>query len=158
MLMSVPGLRRAGRGAGHFPAKPWHAAFPVQHSRIDWIRRYVHANGSFRGTGRGSVRRAGAGAIACSRAITLGFKADVQADGVPTNIQPDATPSPPLRAMVRKARRRTARYRMGTWQNQAGRRDGIAADHGRSGAGQRRRLCPRDQGGPDSFEAPHARR
>ena len=59
----------------------------------------------------------GAPALAQSPApvITLGFKADVQADGVPTNIQPDATLSPPLQAMVRK-RVAEWRYRMGTWQ------------------------------------------
>ena len=59
----------------------------------------------------------GAPALAQSPApvITLGFKADVQADGVPTNIQPDAALSPPLQAMVRK-RVAEWRYRMGTWQ------------------------------------------
>lgn len=59
----------------------------------------------------------GAQALAQSPAsvITLGFKADVQADGVPTNIQPDAALSPPLQAMVRK-RVAEWRYRMGTWQ------------------------------------------
>ena len=59
----------------------------------------------------------GAPALAQSPApvITLGFKADVQADGVPINIQPDAALSPPLQAMVRK-RVAEWRYRMGTWQ------------------------------------------
>jgi len=59
----------------------------------------------------------GAPALAQSPAsvITLGFKADVQADGVPTNIQPDPALSPPLQAMVRK-RVAEWRYRMGTWQ------------------------------------------
>jgi hypothetical protein len=47
--------------------------------------------------------------------IHLDFKADVQADGVPANIQPDAALAPPLQAMVRK-RVAAWRYRMGTWQ------------------------------------------
>ena len=47
--------------------------------------------------------------------IQLDFKADVQADGVPANIQPDASLAPPLQAMVRK-RVAEWRYRMGTWQ------------------------------------------
>ena len=47
--------------------------------------------------------------------IYLGFKADVQADGVPTNIQPDAALSPPLQAMVRK-RVAEWRYKLGVWQ------------------------------------------
>ena len=47
--------------------------------------------------------------------IHLDFKADVQADGVPANIQPDASLAPPLQAMVRK-RVAQWRYRVGTWQ------------------------------------------
>ena len=47
--------------------------------------------------------------------IQLDFKADLQADGVPANIQPDASLAPPLQAMVRK-RVAEWRYRMGTWQ------------------------------------------
>jgi len=47
--------------------------------------------------------------------IQLDFKADVQADGVPANIQPDASLAPVLQAMVRK-RVAEWRYRMGTWQ------------------------------------------
>lgn len=47
--------------------------------------------------------------------IHLDFKADVQADGVPANIQPDASLAAPLQAMVRK-RVAQWRYRVGTWQ------------------------------------------
>lgn len=47
--------------------------------------------------------------------IHLDFKADVHADGVPANIQPDASLAPPLQAMVQK-RVAAWRYRMGTWQ------------------------------------------
>jgi Gram-negative bacterial TonB protein C-terminal len=47
--------------------------------------------------------------------LHLDFKADVQADGVPTNIQPDASLAPPLQAMVRK-RVAEWRYRLGMWQ------------------------------------------
>jgi hypothetical protein len=45
----------------------------------------------------------------------LDFKADVQADGVPANIQPDASLAPPLQAMVRK-RVPEWRYRLGMGQ------------------------------------------
>ena len=47
--------------------------------------------------------------------IHLDFKADVQADGVPANIQPDASLATPLQTMVRK-RVAEWRYRVGTWQ------------------------------------------
>lgn len=47
--------------------------------------------------------------------VNLDFKADLQADGVPSNIVPDASLSPALQAMVQK---QVAgwRYRMGIWQ------------------------------------------
>ena len=50
--------------------------------------------------------------------VNLDFKADVQADGVPTNIEPDASLVPALQAMVQK---QVAgwRYRMGSWQGQS---------------------------------------
>lgn len=47
--------------------------------------------------------------------IHLDFTADVQADGVPTNIQPDASLAAPLQAMVRK-RVVDWRYKVGVWQ------------------------------------------
>lgn len=54
-------------------------------------------------------------AQAPSKVIHLDFNADIQADGVPTNIQPDASLAPALQAMVRK-RVAEWRYRVGTWQ------------------------------------------
>jgi len=47
--------------------------------------------------------------------IQLDFKADVGADGVPTNIQPDTSLAAPLQAMVRK-RVAEWRYKVGVWQ------------------------------------------
>lgn len=47
--------------------------------------------------------------------IHLDFKAEVQADGVPTNIQPDASLAPQLQVMVRK-RVAEWRYKLGMWQ------------------------------------------
>ena len=49
------------------------------------------------------------------RMIQLDFKADVQADGMLANIQPDASLSPQLQAIVSK-RVAQWRYRTGTWQ------------------------------------------
>ncbi len=49
------------------------------------------------------------------RMIQLDFKADVQADGMLANIQPDASLSPELQAIVSK-RVAEWRYRTGTWQ------------------------------------------
>lgn len=50
--------------------------------------------------------------------VHLDFKADVQADGVPTNIQPDAALSPLLQGMVNKWVAQW-RYRTGTWQGKS---------------------------------------
>ncbi len=49
------------------------------------------------------------------KVIQLDFKADVQADGMLANIQPDASLSPQLQAIVSK-RVAQWRYRTGTWQ------------------------------------------
>lgn len=62
-----------------------------------------------------AMAQAQAQAQAPATGIVLGFKADVSAEGVPGNIQPDATLAPALQAMVRK-RVAEWRYRMGSWQ------------------------------------------
>ncbi len=49
------------------------------------------------------------------KTIQLDFKADVQADGMLANIEPDASLSPQLQAIVSKGVARW-RYRAGTWQ------------------------------------------
>lgn len=66
-----------------------------------------------------AVALAGAAALVHAQApaasIQLRFKADVSAEGVPTNIQPDAALPPLLQTMVRK-RVAEWRYRVGIWQ------------------------------------------
>lgn len=47
--------------------------------------------------------------------LNLAFKADVQADGTPVNIEPDASLRPALQALVRK-RVAEWRYVVGSWQ------------------------------------------
>lgn len=49
--------------------------------------------------------------------LNLDFTADVQSDGVPTNITPDASLPPAMQAMVRK-RVAEWRYSMPTWQGE----------------------------------------
>ena len=49
--------------------------------------------------------------------LNLDFKADVQANGVPTNITPDASLPPAMQAMVRK-RVAEWRYSMPTWRGE----------------------------------------
>ena len=50
--------------------------------------------------------------------VNLDFKAEVQEDGAPTNIEPDASLAPALQAMVQK---QVAgwRYRMGKWKGES---------------------------------------